>query len=70
MVYTVKEVAKALHVNVNYVYRLIHTNLLPSLQLGSTKVRKETLEEFLKTYEGKNVDMLVEKIERGEIDVR
>lgn len=52
MLYTVKEVASILKVNVNYVYKLINRQLLPALKLGCLKVRKEALENFLATYEG------------------
>ena len=50
--YTVKEVAKIMKVNVHRVYDLIHTGLLPALKLGSIKIRKESLEDFLRKYDG------------------
>ena len=50
--YTVKEVSKILKVNVHKVYDLIHFGMLPALKLGSIKIRKESLKEFLKKYEG------------------
>ena len=53
--YTVKEVAKIMKVNVHRVYDLIHAGLLPALKLGSIKVRKESLEEFLRKYDGKDL---------------
>ena len=56
MLLTVKEVSKELRVNVNYVYKLINAGLLPSIKLGSIKVREETLKEFIKSSEGKDVD--------------
>ena len=56
MLLTVREAAKELHVNVNYVYELINAGMLQSLKLGSMKIRREALEQFLKTYEGQNVD--------------
>lgn len=52
MVYTVKEVAQILKVNVHYVYALIRENRLPAIKLGSLKVRKEALDKFLAEYEG------------------
>lgn len=52
MLYTVKEVAEILKTNVNYVHELRKNNLLPFMKLGSYKVRKEALEEFLAKYEG------------------
>lgn len=46
---TVKEVAKYLKVNVHKVYELINSGQLPALKLGSLKVRRKCLEEFLDT---------------------
>ena len=53
--YTVKEVAKIMKVNVHKVYGLIRAGLLPALKLGSIKIRKESLEEFLRKYDGKDL---------------
>ena len=50
--YTAKEVSKILKVNVHKVYELIRAGMLPALKLGSIKIRKESLKEFLKKYEG------------------
>ena len=50
--YTAKEVLKILKVNVHKVYDLIRAGMLPALKLGSIKIRKESLKEFLKKYEG------------------
>lgn len=55
MVFTVKEVAEIIHTNTSYVYSLIRTGLLPALKLGSYKVRRESLVEFLKAYEGEDL---------------
>lgn len=52
MVYTVKEVAEILKCGVNFVYKLIDTGQLRCMKLGSIKVRKSTLEEFLADWEG------------------
>lgn len=49
---TVQQVSKLLHCNRGYVYELIKNNLLPVLKLGSTRVRKVALENFLAKYEG------------------
>ena len=38
--------------NKNYVYKLHNAGLLPLIKLGSYKCRAETLDEFLKAYEG------------------
>ena len=50
--YTVKEVSKVLKVNVHKVYDLIRAGLLPALKLGSIKIRRESLAEFLEKYDG------------------
>ena len=55
VLYTVPEVAKLIKTNPAYVYELIKADLLPVLKLGSMKVRKVALEEFLKKYEGKDL---------------
>lgn len=52
ILYTVSETAKLLKTNPDYVHKLRKSGRLPFLKLGSYKVRKETLEEFLKNYEG------------------
>ncbi len=52
MLYTVKEVAKILKTNINYVYKLRKSGLLRFLRLGELKCRKSTLEAFLEKYEG------------------
>lgn len=55
VLYTVAEVAKLIKCNTNYVYELIKKGLLPGLKLGSMKVRKAALLEFLEKYEGKDL---------------
>jgi excisionase family DNA binding protein len=52
MLYTVKETAKILKTNTDYVYSLIRKGYLRCLKLGNYKIRKSTLEEFLAKYEG------------------
>lgn len=52
MLYTVKETAKILKTNTDYVYSLIKKGKLRCLKLGSYKIRKTTLEKFLLQYEG------------------
>lgn len=52
ILYTVSEVAKLLKTNPDYVHKLRKSGVLPFLKLGSYKVRKEALENFLKEYEG------------------
>ena len=52
MLYTVKETAKILKTNTDYVYALIKKGKIRCLKLGSYKIRKSTLEEFLSQYEG------------------
>lgn len=55
MLYTVKEVSEILKTNVDFVHKLRKSGLLPFIKLGSYKVRKESVEEFLKNYEGKDL---------------
>lgn len=52
MLYTVKETAKILKTNTDYVYALIKKGKLRCLKLGSYKIRKSTLEIFLEQCEG------------------
>ena len=67
--YTVKEVSQKLKVNIHKVYELVNAGLLPALKLGSIKIRKESLEEFLMKYDGKDLtdlknvrDLKIDKI--------
>lgn len=55
VLYTVSEVSKLIKTNNAYVYELIDAGLLPVLKLGRYKIRKKSLEEFLKKYEGKDL---------------
>ena len=55
VLYTVKEVSKLLKTNTNYVYELIKKGMLPALKLGSFKIRKSALFEFLSKYEGQDL---------------
>ena len=41
--------------NPAYVYSLINSGLLPALKLGSYKIRKTALLDFLEKYEGKDL---------------
>ena len=56
LLFTVKETSKILKTNTNYVYRLIKCGYLKCLKLGSYKIRKKTLNEFLEKYEEKLKD--------------
>jgi excisionase family DNA binding protein len=55
---TVKETANVLRVNVNFVYALINAGLLPALKLGSLKIRRESVINFLTEYEGMDLSDL------------
>lgn len=55
MLYTVKEVAAILKTNIDYVHKLRKAGLLPFLKIGQYKVRKQSLDIFLQTYEGKDL---------------
>lgn len=52
VLYTVTEVAKLIKSNTNYVYDLIKAGLLPALKLGSMKITRLALLEFLDKYKG------------------
>ena len=56
MLYTVTEVAKMLRVNRNHIYKLIKEGELKAVKIGSIKVRKEDLEEYIERniYNGGN----------------
>lgn len=64
--YTVKEAAKVLKVNVSAVYRLINTKQLVGLRLGSVKVRGSDLERFLEQYPALNPEEAKEGEMEGE----
>ena len=64
--YTVKEAAKVLKVNVSAVYRLINTKQLVGLRLGSVKVRGSDLERFLEQYPALNPEEATEGEMEGE----
>ena len=74
VLYTVAETAKLIKTNPNYVYDLIKKGFLPALKLGSFKIRKSALLEFLEKYEGQDLTDLanikeiegVKKIENQE----
>ena len=55
VLYTVTEVSQLIKSNKAYVYELIRAGLLPVLKLGSLKVRRIALLEFLEKYEGKDL---------------
>lgn len=52
---TVAEVSKLLKCNVDFVYKLNKAELLRFMKLGNLKCRRESLEEFLSKYDGKDV---------------
>lgn len=58
LLYSIKETASVLGVNVHLVYSLIKKGLLPALKLGSLKVRKSTIEDFIAKYEGMDLSDL------------
>ena len=68
ILYTVKETAKLLKVNPNYVYDLIKKEMLPALKLGSFKVRRTSLLNFVKENEGKDMTDLnnIKELKVGE----
>ena len=63
VLYTVQEVSKLIKTNATYVYDLIRKGYLPALKLGSYKVRRITLLNFLAKFEGKDLTDLDEVVE-------
>ena len=61
-VYTIKEVSKILKCNINRVQKKKKKGLLKCLKLGSWKVTEESLDNFIKKYDGKDIDNLEEVI--------
>ena len=55
MLYTAKEVAALLKTNVDYVHKLRKSGILPFLKIGQYKVRRQSLEDFLAKYDGKDL---------------
>ncbi|WP_312372976.1 helix-turn-helix domain-containing protein [Lachnoclostridium sp.] len=55
VLYTVSEVSELIKTNTAYVYKLISAGLLPVLKLGSYKIRRSALLEFLERSEGKDL---------------
>jgi excisionase family DNA binding protein len=47
LLYTVSEVAKLLKVNRNFVYHEIKKGNLEAVKIGSIKIRKDKLEEYI-----------------------
>lgn len=52
VLYTISEVAELIKCNTNFVYQLVRAGLLPGLKLGSMKVTRPALLEFLEKYQG------------------
>lgn len=69
VLYKVSEVAKLLKTNSTYVYDLINKGYLPALKLGSYKVRRTALLEFLQKYEGKDLTNL-NKVENLQFELK
>lgn len=59
ILFTVKETARLLKCNIDTVHKLRRAGLLPFMKLGSYKIRKQALLDFLERYEGKNVDEII-----------
>ena len=68
LLYTVKDVAKLLKTNEDYVRKLIKKGYLKDMVVWRLKVRASALEEFLAKYEGYDVTDVdnIKKIEIAE----
>lgn len=71
LIYTVKQVATILHTSPNYIYSLIEKGYLPAVKLGSIKILKSSLENFLIVNEGNDLSNLdnVKKLSMKEVDL-
>ena len=47
MLYTVSEVSKMLKVNRNYVYKLIKNGEIEAVKIGSIKIKREALNQYV-----------------------
>ena len=70
MIYTVKEVAKMLHCSPNFIYELIESGYLPAIKLGSIKILKTSLEQFLINNQGKDFSNLNNITELKELSIK
>ncbi|MEA4993289.1 MAG: helix-turn-helix domain-containing protein [Oscillibacter sp.] len=57
ILYTVPETAHLLRVNKNTVYDLINCGYLRSIKLGSRKVSRKAILEFVEQFDGKTVEL-------------
>ncbi len=55
LLYTVRETAEILKTNKEYVYKIFKAGILPALKLGSLKVKRTSIIEFLEKFENKDV---------------
>lgn len=62
---TTSQVAKRLGINTNRVYDLYNAGLLMYLKLGSKKVSNETLNAFIRKYQGTDIDYMLENGDTG-----
>jgi len=69
LIYTVQEVAKLLHSSPNYIYELINKGYLPAIKLGSIKILKSSLEQFLIENEGKDLSNINNVVTLTKINV-
>ena len=63
VLYTVPEVAKQIKCSRGDTYALIKKGHIPALKIGSLKVRKSALDDFLKRMEGHEIDGSGEVVE-------
>ena len=57
-IYTIKEVSKILKCTVNRVHELRKSGLLKCLKIGSWKVTEVSLDDFIRKYDGQDIDSL------------
>lgn len=54
-IYSVKEVAEMLKVNINTVHKFRKSGLLKCIKIGSFKIRESSLSAFLEKYDGMDI---------------
>lgn len=58
VLYTVSETAKLLKINRNSVYDLLRNNIIRGIKIGSLKITRKELLEFLENNNGKDLTNL------------
>mgnify|MGYP002672864736 CR=1 FL=1 len=68
ILYNVADQTKILHIGKNKIYELIKAGIIPALNIGGLKVRRQAVTKFLEEYEGFDLSD-VKNIKKLEIDM-